>query len=72
MIAKYYGRSVSLDKLRDLSDTTRAGSNLQKISEASEKIGFKSLGVKIDFENLKKSAPLPCICYWNEKHFVVV
>ena len=48
MIAKFYGRSVSLDKLRKLSETTREGSSLKTISDASEKLGFRSLGVKIN------------------------
>lgn len=72
MIAKFYGRSISLEKLRTLSYTTRAGTSLKGISDSSEKIGFKTLGVKISFNNLKENAPLPCICYWNEKHFVVI
>jgi ATP-binding cassette subfamily B protein len=72
MIAKFYGRHVSLEKLRILSNTTRAGSTLHGISLASEKIGFKTIGVKIDFNNLKENAPLPFIAFWNEQHFVVV
>ena len=72
MVAKYYGRSISLEKLRKLSDTTRAGSSMHGISDASEKIGFRSLGVKIDYKNLLENAPLPCIVFWNERHFVVV
>jgi ATP-binding cassette subfamily B protein len=72
MVAKHHGRSISLQKLRSNSETTRAGSSLKGISEAAEKIGFKTLGVKIDFQNLKQNAPLPCICFWNERHFVVV
>ncbi len=72
MIAKHYGRAVSLEKLRKLSETTRAGSSMHGISNSAEKIGFRTLGVRIDFNNLMKNAPLPCICYWNERHFVVV
>lgn len=72
MIARFYGRSVSLEKLRKLSETTRAGSSLQGISAASEKLGFRTLGVKVNFTNLVENAPLPCICFWNERHFVVV
>jgi ABC-type bacteriocin/lantibiotic exporter with double-glycine peptidase domain len=29
MIAKYYGRTISLQKLRAISDTTREGSTLK-------------------------------------------
>ncbi len=59
MVAKHYGRSISLEKLRKISETTRAGSSLQGISFAAETIGFKTLGIKIDFENLLINAPVP-------------
>lgn len=72
MIAKHYGRAISLVKLRELSETTRSGSSLQGISYAAESVGFKTIGVKVDFNNLKENAPLPCIAFWNEHHFVVV
>lgn len=72
MIAKHYGRSISLEKLQKLSETTRSGSSLQGVADAAEKIGFRTLGVKIDFNKLKEDAPLPCIAHWNQNHFVVV
>ncbi len=72
IIAKHYGRSISLPKLRALSETTREGSSLKTISNAAEKIGFRTLGVKVNFEKLQKEAPLPCIVYWRQQHFVVV
>ena len=71
IVAKYYGKLISLQDIRDLSETTRAGSNLLKLSDAAEAIGFKSLGVKLDFNKLKE-APLPLIVHWNKNHFVVV
>lgn len=72
MIAKHYGRSISLQKLRSISETTREGSSLKNIADAAERIGFRSLGVKVDFNKLKEDAPLPCIVYWQQQHFVVV
>jgi len=72
MIAKYYGKSISLEKLQRLSETTRSGSSLQNIAYAAENIGFRTLGVKIDFKKLEEYAPLPCIVHWNQNHFVVV
>lgn len=72
IIAKHYGRSISLAKLRQLSETTREGSSLKIIANAAEKIGFRALGVKISYTKLVAEAPLPCIVYWQQKHFVVV
>ena len=72
MIAKHYNRTIYLEKLSKLSDTTRSGSSLASISDAAEKIGFRTLGVKIDFNKLAEEAPLPAIVFWNQCHFVVV
>ena len=72
MISKYYGATISLEKIKRFSETTREGSSLNEISSAAEKIGFRTLGVKIDFEKLREEAPLPCIVHWNQNHFVVV
>lgn len=71
IIAKYYGKLISLQQIRELSETTRVGSNLLNLSDAAETIGFKSVGVKIDFLKLSE-APLPLIVYWNKNHFAVV
>lgn len=72
MIAKHYGKNISIAKIRMLSETTREGSSLKGLSAAAEHIGLRTLGVKIDFEKLAKEAPLPCIVHWEQKHFVVV
>ena len=72
MIAKHYGRSISGDKIRKLSETTREGTSLKNISDAAEKIGFRTLGVKIDLKQLESECPLPCIIHWQQYHFIVV
>ncbi|MGB1039482.1 MAG: peptidase domain-containing ABC transporter, partial [Flavobacteriales bacterium] len=66
------GKIISLPKLRTLSETTREGSSLKNIADAAEKIGFKTIGVKIDFNKLEEEAPLPVIVHWKQNHFVVV
>lgn len=71
IIAKHYGKLISLAEIRELSETTRAGSNLLKLSDAAETIGFKSIGVKLDYRQLV-DAPKPCVVHWNKSHFVVV
>ncbi|MGJ1266709.1 peptidase domain-containing ABC transporter [Sphingobacterium spiritivorum] len=72
IISKYYGKILSLQMLRDLSETTREGSSLLGLSKAAESIGFKTLSVKIDFKTLVEEAPLPCVVFWMKQHFVVV
>ena len=72
MIAKYYGKSYSLQALRDKCHITREGVSMLGISNAAESIGFRTTGVKLTWNQLKEEMPLPCIIHWNQKHFVVV
>lgn len=72
IIAKHYGKNFSLADLSSLTKTTREGSSLLSISEAAEKIGFRTLATKCTFEKLLADAPLPCIAHWNQNHFVVI
>ena len=72
MIAKYHGRLLNLQKLRDSSGFSREGVSLLGISEAAEGVGFRTLAVKVPFQKLIKDAPLPCIIHWQQNHFVVL
>ena len=71
MIAKYYGRSYTLQTLRERCFITREGVSMLGISDAAEYIGFRTIGVRISFDQLIKEANLPCILHWNQNHFVV-
>jgi ATP-binding cassette subfamily B protein len=71
IIAKHYGKSLNIQILRKLSETTREGTSLLTLSEASENIGFRSLGIKLNAIKLEE-APLPLILHWNKEHFVVL
>ena len=52
MIAKHYGKTYSLQNLRDKSYITREGVSMLGISDAAEAISFRSMGVRITFEQL--------------------
>jgi ATP-binding cassette, subfamily B, bacterial len=71
IIAKHYGKLISLKEIREISETTREGSSLLKLSDAAEAMGFKTIGAKLSYEKLKQ-APLPLIVHWDKQHFVVV
>ena len=47
MIARYYGKSYSLQSLRSRSYLTRNGVSLLGISDAAEAIGFRTIGAKM-------------------------
>lgn len=71
ILAKYYGKTFNVQTLRELSATTREGTNLYTLSDAAEKIGFRTLGVRMSLTKLQE-APLPCILHWNNRHYVVL
>jgi ATP-binding cassette subfamily B protein len=72
MVARHYGKSYSLQRLRDESGISREGVSLLGISKAAEKIGFQTLGARLSYEQLVREAPLPCIVHWKQSHFVIV
>ncbi|WP_286754181.1 MULTISPECIES: peptidase domain-containing ABC transporter [Sphingobacterium] len=71
IIFKYFGKQLSINKIRKLSQTTKNGVNLLGISEAAEKLGFRTYGVRLSLEQLQE-IELPCILHWNQNHFVVL
>ncbi len=72
MVARFYGRSISAETLRDKCAITREGVSLGGIADAAEAIGLNSLAVQVSFDTLRHEAPLPCIAHWRQRHFVVV
>lgn len=71
MIAKYYGKYYTQQFLREKCFITRSGVSMLGISDGAETIGFRTRGVSLSFDQLRKDVPLPCILHWNKRHFVV-
>jgi len=71
MVAKHYGRNFNLRTLSALCGFNREGISLLGLSEAAEKIKFRTLGVRLNTDELKQ-AELPCILHWRQYHFVVL
>ena len=72
MVAKYYGRSISLDYLRNKAEYGKEGVSMLGLADAAESIGLKTVGAKLGFEQLINNAPLPAIIHWKQYHFVVL
>lgn len=72
MIASYYGKIFSIDKLRIASQYSKDGVSLLGIAEAAEKFGFQAAAVQLSLEQLINDAKLPAILHWNQNHFVVL
>ncbi len=72
MISQYYGKRISLNVFRHLSQLSKIGVNFQGLSYAAQNVGLKSIGTKLTVEQLKIDTPFPCILHWNQNHFVVL
>ncbi len=72
MIAKFYGKTVSLEFLREKAHISREGVSLLGISDAAESVGMRSLGTKVTIDQLMGDVPKPCVVHWDQNHFVVV
>ncbi len=71
IVAKHFGRHYNLETLRKLTWKGREGVSLLTISDAAEKIGFRTQGVRIPCDRLATMS-LPAILHWNQNHFVVL
>jgi ATP-binding cassette, subfamily B, bacterial len=71
IISKHFGRHYNLETLRELTWKNRTGVSLLSISDAAEKLGFRTQGVRLSIDKLKE-VPLPAILHWNQEHFVVL
>lgn len=57
--------------LREISGINREGVSLLDISEAAEKIGFRTNGIRIGLSDLGE-IDMPCILHWKKNHFVIL
>ena len=71
MILRYYGKHVSVNRLRDLANVSREGASLYSIAEAAETLGFHTRGIHASFEHLEK-VELPAIAHWEGFHYTVL
>lgn len=72
MIAKYYGKHYNTSSIGENAGYGKEGVSLLGISEAAEKMGFRSRGVQLTFQQLMNNVQMPCMLHWDKYHFVVL
>ena len=72
MILAYYGKWISLSKLRELCGIARDGAKLSTIAKTARSLGLKAQGYRYGPEGFFANATFPCIVHWNFSHFIVV
>jgi ATP-binding cassette subfamily B protein len=71
MISRYWGKNLSVNRLRDLTNVSRSGASMRSLTVAAESIGFATRPVKASFDKFAQQ-PLPAIAHWEGKHYIVV
>jgi ATP-binding cassette, subfamily C, bacterial len=73
-IAKHYGRSLTLNHIREVVGTGQFGTTLLGLKRGAETLGFNARPVKTSSELLNRinEAPLPAIIHWKGNHWVVL
>ena len=73
-IAKYHGRTLTINRIREIIGTNQQGTTLLGLKQGADTIGFNARSVKANPEILKQidRAPLPAVIHWQGYHWVVL
>jgi ATP-binding cassette, subfamily C, bacterial len=73
-IAKYYGKILTISRLREIVGTGQQGTNLLGLKQGAEMIGFNARSVRATPNILDQldGAPLPAIIHWYGNHWVIL
>lgn len=73
IIAKYYGVDIGVRNSAFLDcDRTKQGLSFSELDRISKKLGFESLFIELEFDQIQENVLLPAVFFWNDNHFVVV
>jgi ATP-binding cassette, subfamily C, bacteriocin exporter len=72
-VARYYGFRLSIETLRDLVGTDLQGSNINRLRDAAQHVGFEAACGRVH-DGALDLIPLPAICHThqNNGHYVVL
>lgn len=71
-ICHFYGKTIDLTLIRAVCHITCNGVSMLGLADAARSIGFKTIGVKLNWMMLSSDVRLPCIIHWKQEHFIVV
>lgn len=71
MVCLYWGKRISLNTLRNLTQTNRTGASLLALVAAAENLGYQAVGVRASLSVLEWQST-PWIAHWQGNHYVVV
>ncbi len=71
MVGRYWGKNLSINRLRDLANVSRSGASMRSLSAAAESLGFATRPVKASLDKFAQQS-LPAIAHWQGRHYIVV
>lgn len=71
MVLSHFGHHLSVEDLRGRFRVSLAGSSLQALLEAAQKMGLTARAVRVDVDDLRHLST-PAILHWRMHHFVVL
>jgi HlyB family type I secretion system ABC transporter len=71
IVCRYFGKAISLARIRQLVHTGLDGASLRAITEGASELGLAARAVKASPENLDQ-IPLPAVVHWEGNHWVVL
>ncbi len=71
MVCRYFGRKVSITRIRQTVHTSTDGTSLRGLCQGAESLGLAARSVKASKTNVGQM-PLPAIIHWENYHWVVL
>ena len=71
MVGRYWGKNLSINRLRDLANVSRSGASMRSLTAAAESLGFATRPVKASLDKFAQQS-LPAIAHWQGRHYIVV
>lgn len=71
MICRYYGKKISVTRLRDMANVSQQGATLLSVAAAGDSLGFRTHALNTDYEDMM-SLEGPVIVHWAGNHYVVL
>jgi len=71
MISQYWGKYLSINSLRNISDVGRSGVSLKNLTLTSERLGYQARPVRASLNRLETEKN-PWIAHWQGDHYIVV
>jgi ABC-type bacteriocin/lantibiotic exporter with double-glycine peptidase domain/CRP-like cAMP-binding protein len=71
MICRYYGKRISIGRIRPLTAASSDGTSLGGLCRAAQELGLAARSARVSTSNLDKM-PTPAIVHWQGYHWIIL